>query len=207
MMQELRPGAGQDQRRGDAAMDVSRQQERLARRHGGEHHRGDAGRRAHAEVERGGRAEQLRGQLLGFLHAVRGVQRVVGRRHRRQVIGERRRSPKFDELRRREPPALVPRRVERVDAARKVLRERLEDWRSGLIACGVAGFEIHLIVRRNLPRNVSRHRPDAECARRRGAAAGHGIGTMPANQNEKSGWGGLEAGPSHFGFTTILRDD
>ena len=74
---------------GDAAVDVARQQDRLARRDGGEDHRGDAGRGAAAEVERRGGAEQLGGQLLGFLHAVRGVERVVGRRHRRQVVGER----------------------------------------------------------------------------------------------------------------------
>ena len=112
-----------------------------ARRHGRHERRRHAERRTRGEEKRFPSSDQVGRERLRVADAARGMERIVGGRHARQVEREATITKKGGQIRIREPAALVSWRVKRVDASLCVPVERLEQRCAVLVGypVGVSG--------------------------------------------------------------------
>jgi hypothetical protein len=142
MVHESRPRAREHQPSDHRAVNVTRQGDRRAWRHGRHQRGGHAERRTRCEEERFLRSDQVGRQCLRIADAAGGMERVVGGRHARQVELETTITKKGGQVRIREPAALVSWRVKRVNASLCVPVERLEQRRAVLVGYPV-GVSFH----------------------------------------------------------------
>ena len=91
LLNKLRPPTGQNQPGNYRAVDVPRQGNRRAGRHGRKHGGRDTERGPGGEKKRCLRADQIARQLLSIAHAARRVERVIGGRHAWQIERQARR--------------------------------------------------------------------------------------------------------------------